>query len=251
MQQKSTMAHMWWWFDYVQNPPHLEEIESTVTNLISQPNKASCGDTDGYCLDRKRVAEIKFMEIIYIALLTLVGTTIGTITGFGTSTIMIPVVVIFLPPVEAIFLVAIIHYFGDIWKLALFREGFNLRLVALFGVVGLLPSYVGASMSLGVDKEMLLRLLGVFLAAYFVFLVFQSKFKIGAGNAMALLGGVFAGFSSGLFGIGGPIRSAVLSAFDLPKAVYIATGAVIGLMVDAARIIRYFVGGTPLPNHLW
>lgn len=86
------------------------------------------------------------MATVYIALLTFVAATVGTITGFGTSTLMIPILVRFFPPLEAIFLVAIIHWFGDVWKIALFRKGFDLR---LFGIVGLAASYLGASASLG------------------------------------------------------------------------------------------------------
>jgi|SRR3989338_4820765 len=102
------------------------------------------------------------MEIFYIASLTLIVATIGTITGFGTSTLMIPVLVIFFSPVEAIFLVAIIHWFGNIWKVALFRSGFNMRLLLFFGVVGLGTSYLGALVSLSVDQSLLLSILGVF-----------------------------------------------------------------------------------------
>ena len=191
------------------------------------------------------------MEIVYISLLTLIAATIGTITGFGTSTLMIPVLVIFFPPVEAIFLVAIIHWFGNIWKVALFRSGFNLRLLVLFGVVGLVTSYLGAYISLGANEEILLRVLGAFLAGYALFVAFQSKFKIPAGNAMAIFGGGLSGFFAGMFGIGGAIRSAFLSAFDLPKAVFIATAGAIGLLVDSTRIITYFTGGATLPRELW
>jgi len=191
------------------------------------------------------------MEIFYITLLTLIAATIGTITGFGTSTLMIPVLVIFFPPVEAIFLVAIIHWFGNIWKIALFRSGFNLRLLALFGVVGLVTSYLGAYISLGANEEVLLRVLGAFLAGYALFVAFQSKFKIPAGNLTALSGGALSGFFAGMFGVGGAIRSAFLSAFDLPKAVFIATAGAIGLLVDSTRIITYFIGGATLPRELW
>ena len=191
------------------------------------------------------------MEIVYISLLTLIAATIGTITGFGTSTLMIPVLVIFFPPVEAIFLVAIIHWFGNIWKVALFRSGFNLRLLVLFGVVGLVTSYIGAYISLGANEEILLRVLGAFLAGYALFVAFQSKFKIPASNLTALSGGALSGFFAGMFGIGGAIRSAFLSAFDLPKAVFIATAGAIGLLVDSTRIITYFTGGATLPRELW
>jgi uncharacterized membrane protein YfcA len=164
---------------------------------------------------------------------------------------MIPVLAIFLSPVEAIFLVAIIHWFGDIWKVTLFRQGIDLKLVSLFGLVGLATSYVGASISLGAQAEILHRLLGVFLAGYSVFLLFQTRFKVRAGPGAALTGGALSGFFAGMFGLGGAIRGLFLSAFDLPKAVYIATAGAIGLMVDATRIITYFTGGTTLARELW
>lgn len=191
------------------------------------------------------------MEILYIAFLTLVSSTIGTITGFGTSTLMIPVLVIFLPPVEAIFLVAIVHWFGDVWKVSLFRKGFNFKLIALFGIIGLATSYLGAFVSLGADQSVLLQILGAFLVVYALFLIYQSKFKIPATNTAALSGGALSGFFAGMFGIGGAVRGMFLSAFDLPKAVYIATAGAIGLLVDSTRIITYFTGGATLPERLW
>jgi hypothetical protein len=68
---------------------------------------------------------------------------------------------------------------------------------------------------------------------------------------MAISGGALSGFFAGLFGIGGAIRGMFLLAFDLPKAVYIATAGAIGLLVDSTRIIAYFAGGATLPNKLW
>lgn len=191
------------------------------------------------------------MEIIYLALLTLLASLLGTVSGFGTSTIMIPVLVIFFPPLEAIFFVTIIHWFGDVWKIILFRKGFNLKLIALFGVTGLIASYLGASLSLETGGALLLRLLGLFLAVYGIFLVFQSKFKVSANNATAMSGGALSGFFAGMFGIGGPLRAMFLSAFNLPKTVFIATAGAIGLLVDIVRLITYSAGGTTLPSQLW
>src|SRR3989344_2932789 len=190
------------------------------------------------------------MEISLIIILTIVASAIGTVTGFGTSTIMIPALALFLPPVEAIFLVSIIHWFGNVWKVTLFRSGLNWRLVGLFGLTGLLTSYLGASVTLNVDNAVLLRGLGIFFAAYAVFLLLQSKLKVPASLGMALLGGSLSGFFAGMFGIGGAIRSAFLTIFDLPKSVYIATVGAIGLMVDSTRVVTYITGGVMLPQTL-
>jgi hypothetical protein len=191
------------------------------------------------------------MIIFSITILTLIASVVGTITGFGISTVMIPVLAIFFPPIEAIFLVSIIHWFGNVWKIILFRKGFNLKLLLLFGLTGFLTSYLGASISLGSNEELLLRILGIFLFGYALFLIFQTGFKVPAANATALLGGSLSGFFAGVFGIGGAIRSMFLSAFNLPKEVYIATAGAIGLLVDSTRIATYFAGGAQLSKLLW
>ncbi len=192
------------------------------------------------------------IDILGIAVLTLIAATVGTVSGFGTSTIMIPVLALFLPPAQAIFLVAVIHWFGDVWKVGLFREGFDLHLIGLFGLTGLVASYLGATISLGASESILLRLLGVFLVVYAIFLLLETRFKVPASGFTALSGGALSGFFAGLFGIGGAIRSLFLTAFDLPKAVYIATIGAIGVMVDSTRIITYVAGGLRLPSHwLW
>ena len=191
------------------------------------------------------------MDLFLISLLTLIASIVGTVSGFGTWTIMIPVLVLFLPPAEAIFLVAIIHWFGNVWKVSLFRKGFDLKLVALFGVVGLVTSYAGAALSLRAESLVMLRALGVFLILYPLFLFLQPRFKIPATQSVAFFGGAASGFCAGLFGIGGAIRGLFLSAFDLPKAVYIATAGAIGLLVDSTRIITYVAGGSLLSPRLW
>jgi uncharacterized protein len=109
-------------------------------------------------------------ELILLALLTLVASGVGTLSGFGTSTIMVPVLTLFFPLPITLLFVGIIHLFGDIWKVLLFRQGLDWRLLLWFGVPGVLLSYLGASLSVGVDTVLLERLLGVFLLLYVLFL---------------------------------------------------------------------------------
>lgn len=191
------------------------------------------------------------MELALLAGLTFFASIIGTLTGFGTSTVMIPVLVLFMPPLEAIFLVSIIHWFGDLWKVLLFKKGFNKKLFVLFGLTGIVTSYFGALLFLDVESSELLPFLGGFLVLYAIFLLVQPRFKIPAISSVALIGGGLSGFSAGIFGIGGAIRGAFLSAFNLPKAVYLATGGAIGLVVDTSRITTYILGGAGLPKEVW
>ena len=49
------------------------------------------------------------MEIIPLLLITLAASIVGTLAGFGISTVMVPVLVMFLPLKEALLLVAVVH----------------------------------------------------------------------------------------------------------------------------------------------
>lgn len=184
------------------------------------------------------------MEILYISLLTVFASAVGTFTGFGTSTIMVPILLLYFPLPQTLLLVGIIHWFGDIWKILFFKKGFNWKLILTFGLAGVVASYLGASMVFSVSEVVLARILGAFLIAYVLFLFVKPSFKIPKNSINTIGGGVLSGFFAGVFGVGGAIRGLFLSAFDLPKAVYISTAGAIALFIDTTRIITY------LSNHV-
>lgn len=146
------------------------------------------------------------MEILYITLLTVIAGGVGTLTGFGTSTIMVPVLLLFLPLAPTLLLVGIIHWFGDIWKIALFREGVRWRLILLFGAPGVILTFLGARLVFSVSETLLSRILGGFLVAYVAFLFFNPSFKFRQNALTAVTGGALSGFFAGIFGVGGAMR---------------------------------------------
>ncbi|MBU0667518.1 sulfite exporter TauE/SafE family protein [Patescibacteria group bacterium] len=190
------------------------------------------------------------MEILYISLLTILASGIGTLTGFGTSTIMVPVMLFFLPLPQTLLLVGIIHWFSDIWKIALFRKGLHWKLIFLFGIAGIIASYAGANLVFSVPNLLLSQILGAFLVIYALFLFLKPKFKIPPTNIAAIGGGALSGFFAGLFGVGGTVGSVFLSAFKMPKAVYLATAGAISFFINISRITAYIVNGTTLEKHL-
>lgn len=186
------------------------------------------------------------MELIYITLFTILASGIGTLTGFGTSTIMVPVLLFFLPLPQTLLLVGIIHWFGDIWKIVFSKKGFNWKLILTFGIAGIITSYLGASIVFSISEKLLSRILGGFLIAYVLFLFSKPTFKIPKHTITALSGGSLSGFFAGIFGVGGAVRGVFLSAFDLPKAVYISTAGAIALFIDSTRIVTYLINGVSL-----
>jgi uncharacterized membrane protein YfcA len=190
------------------------------------------------------------MEISLILFLVVIASGVGTMTGFGTSTIMMPVIMLFYPLPQTLFFVGIIHFFGNVWKLLLFRKGVRWRLILSFGVPGIVATYLGASLVFDIPATVLSRILGSFLILYVFYLFAKSSFKVKPSLTFGACGGALSGFLAGVFGIGGAVRGLFLTAFDLPKAVYIATAGSITLFIDATRLSTYFSKGARLPELL-
>ena len=190
------------------------------------------------------------MEIPLILVIVIIASGIGTMTGFGTSTVMVPIMLLFYPVPQTLFFVGIIHFFGNVWKLLLFRKGVRWRLILSFGIPGIAATYIGASLVFDIPAVVLSRILGSFLIIYVIYLFAKSSFNVKSSLIFGACGGALSGFLAGVFGIGGAVRGLFLTAFDLPKAVYIATAGSIALFIDATRLTTYFKNGARLPTLL-
>lgn len=185
-----------------------------------------------------------------IAIVTLGSSIIGTLAGFGISTIMMPVLAFLLPYQEALLLVGIVHFFGDISKMIYFRKGLRWHLLITFGLSGIIASFVGARFAYLLPGQMPTRILGIFLFIYSVYLLTNQSWKLPKKTGTEIVGGAISGFLAGLVGIGGATRSAFLAPFNLTKEVYIFTAGAIGFLVDSTRITTYLAQGQTLSTQL-
>ncbi|HIJ70149.1 MAG TPA: sulfite exporter TauE/SafE family protein [Planctomycetes bacterium] len=188
------------------------------------------------------------MHLGLVIIVVVIASAVGTITGFGTSTIMVPVMLVFYPAPETLLFVGIIHWFGNLWKVILFKHGFRWKITLTFGLPGILASFLGALLMFRITPQVLSRALGAFIIAYVIYLFAKSSFKVSRGILTSICGGAASGFMAGVFGIGGAVRALFLSAFDLPKAVYISTAGAIALAVDTTRLTTYLAGGAHLES---
>lgn len=190
-------------------------------------------------------------QMILLSLLVVAASAVGTFSGFGMSTIMVPVLLFFFPLPTTLLFVGIIHWFGDIWKILLFAKGArHWKLILWFAIPGVAASIAGAFVSIQAPQEILLRVLGAFLLLYVTFLFAKPKWKLPQKNSVAASGGLVSGFAAGIFGVGGAIRASVLAAFNLPKEVYLFTSGFTALFIDFSRVASYVAGGTQLQDVL-
>jgi uncharacterized membrane protein YfcA len=75
--------------------------------------------------------------------------------------------------------------------------------------------------------------------------------KFPTNTSTVITGGGISGLITGLLGTGGVLRATFLTGFNLEKAKYIATAAVIALATDATRIPSYLSQGFLLEQYYY
>lgn len=168
---------------------------------------------------------------------------VGTIAGFGSSTIFLPMSSYFVDFKTALALVAIFHLFGNISRLAFFRQGLDKRVLLLFGVPSFAFSLIGATFVGDLSQTVLKLILGLFLISICIAFLVRPKLAFPANTKSLVIGGGASGFIVGLIGTGGALRAAFLTGLKIDKTKYIATAAVIALGTDATRIPSYVSHG--------
>src|SRR3989344_7795416 len=160
-------------------------------------------------------------EFFFFFILAFISEVIGTIAGFGSSTIFLPLVLFFVDFKTALILVAFFHLFGNLGRITFFRHGFDKRLLLMFGVPSVILTIFGALLVNYTSQNILKLCLGIFLLFFAIVSFIKPKLKFRASKKNAVIGGSVSGFLAGLIGTGGALRSVFLTSFNTRKNVYI------------------------------
>ena len=181
--------------------------------------------------------------LIYFILLALLSEIVGTVGGFGSSMLFVPIAGYFLDFHSVLGVTALYHLSSNISKIYFFREGFDKKLILYMGISSVLFVSIGAYLSKFFASQLLEFFLAIFLILLSLLLFIFREKKLAPTTPNALLGGSCSGFIAGLLGTGGAIRGVVLASYGLTSSVYIATSAIIDLGIDASRSVVYFYNG--------
>lgn len=176
-------------------------------------------------------------------LLAYLAEVLGTISGFGSSILFVPLASLFFDFKAVLGITAVFHVFSNLTKIALFRKGIEKNIVIKLGIPAVISVSIGAMITTYVPTKQIelgMNLVLVFLAIY---LMTYSNKPLEKTNTNLYLGGIASGFIAGIAGTGGAIRGITLAAFQLPKEIFIATSALIDLGVDLSRAVIYTSNG--------
>lgn len=190
------------------------------------------------------------MEPVWLFGALLVAEVLGTVGGFGSSMLVMPLAAFFLPFDQALGLTALFHVFSNAAKIMLFRKGLDRRLLLHMGVPAVIGVVLGARLTAFLPGDTMQLLLSIALLVLALLLFMLPRVRIEPSIRNAGVGGAVSGFVAGLVGTGGAIRGLALAAFDLEKSVFISTSAWIDLGVDLSRTVVY-AGQGYLTEQVW
>jgi len=182
--------------------------------------------------------------------LALLAEIIGTVSGFGSSILFVPIASIFLDFKLVLGITAVFHVFSNLAKIYFFHEGIDKKIVIKLGIPAVIFVTIGALLTNFIPQKSIELAMNVLILALAIYLISGHARSLQKSNANLYVGGTISGFLAGLIGTGGAVRGIVLTAFGLEKNVFIATSAIIDLGVDSSRAAVYIANGYFTKEHL-
>ena len=195
------------------------------------------------------------MDMTVIAVVAALASALTLYSGFGLGTILLPAFALFFPVPVAVAATGVVHLLNNMFKAGLLWRRVDWPTVIRFGITGIPAAMFGAWLlaRLGDTPRLfewsaLGRTFGPtgaslavgLLLQIFALLELQSWFqKLAAPPRLQPLGGLITGFFGGLTGQQGALRSIFLLRAGLAAKPFIATGVMIAILVDLARLSTY------------
>ena len=113
-------------------------------------------------------------------ILAFIAEVIGTVSGFGSSILFVPIASIFFDFKVVLGITALFHVFSNLSKIFLFRKGLDKNVAIRLGIPAIIFVIIGALLSNFVPQkelELLMSFILIFLAIFFFFFSFL-KFEL-------------------------------------------------------------------------
>lgn len=114
--------------------------------------------------------------LLYIS--ALIAEIAGTISGFGSSSILLPIAHQFFDYQNTLILIAIYHIFGNASRLSLTYHHWDRRIFFLFGIPSIVATVIGASLVNSIDPDILKIILSIILMIFALYSLWNPVFQI-------------------------------------------------------------------------
>jgi uncharacterized protein len=187
------------------------------------------------------------MDYLLVLAFGLLGGTLGGIVGTGSSIVLMPVLVLAWGPVEAVPVMAIAAFMGNLGRVVAWRRDVDWRAASAFCIAALPAAALGVRTLLAIPEGVAETALGVFFLAM---VPARHHLKQRGWRLSILQLAVLAaplGFLTGIVVSTGPLQVPLFTAYGLERGGLLGTEALASLAVYAAKIAT-FAASAALPG---
>ncbi|MCW5735848.1 MAG: TSUP family transporter [Enhydrobacter sp.] len=197
----------------------------------------------------------RLLDFILIGLVAFLASALTFFSGFGLGTLLLPAFALFLPAPAAVAATAVVHLLNGLFKGALVYRTAHWPTVLKFGLPAIPGAIIGAFILGVLGEQSAFRwsafgfqlvpsaagvLIGAVLIIFAILEMIPWFQRLKAPPGMMPVGGAATGFFGGLTGQQGALRSIFLLRAGLEAPQYIATGVLVAILIDLARVPTYF-----------
>jgi uncharacterized protein len=178
-----------------------------------------------------------YFAYAFIALMAVVAGTIGGVIGFGSSIILMPILVWVFGPKQAVPIMAVAALFANGSRVLIWWRAIAWPPVFYYCLAGLPAAAIGARTFVELSPKLVEAVLGVVLILMIPARRWLAAQSWSLKAWQLVFPGLFIGYLSGLMVSTGPINTPFFLAHGLVKGAFIGTEAVASLLVFASKAI--------------
>ncbi len=179
------------------------------------------------------------MEYFFVLGVGLIAGTVGGIVGFGSSIMLMPVLVVAFGPRQAVPIMAVAAIMTNLSRIVVWWRDVDWRACAAYSITGAPAAVLGARTLLVLPPGIVEVTLGAFFIAMVPLrhLIAAHDFRLNLWHLAAI--GLVVGFITGIVATTGPLTVPVFLAYGLVKGAFLATEAAGSLAIYITKSITF------------
>ena len=179
------------------------------------------------------------LDLLAVLLLGVIAGTLGGVIGFGSSIMLMPVLVLMFGPREAVPVMAVAALLANASRALVWWREVDWRAFAAYSATGVPAAALGASTLLTIPQRWIEVAMGIFFLAVIPARRWLARRNLRINLWQLALAGAMVGYITGIVVSTGPINAPFFLAFGLVKGAYLATEALGSLAVYISKTIVF------------
>jgi len=182
------------------------------------------------------------LDLLAVLILGVLAGTLGGIIGFGSSIVLMPLLVIVYGPREAVPIMAVAALLANASRALVWWRDVQLRAFLAYSATGVPAAALGASTLLTIPQRWIEIVMGVFFLAVIPARRWLARHELRINLWQLALAGALVGYITGIVVSTGPINAPFFLAYGLVKGAYLGTEALgsLALYVSKTVVFRSF-----------